>query len=69
MNKTDKEYVDAQIESLQERIEKHIKNLYDDMCNKHPLPKLLTGNILSLLDLPKKMGNLSSLWIQKQWTL
>jgi hemoglobin-like flavoprotein len=36
MNKTDKEYVDAQIESLQERIEKHIKNLYDDMCNKHP---------------------------------
>ena len=28
MNKTDKEYVDAQIESLQERIEKHIKKSY-----------------------------------------
>ena len=56
MNKTDKEYVDAQIESLQERIEKHIKNLYDDMCNKHPLPKTSDGKYIVPVGFTQKDG-------------
>ncbi len=56
MNKTDKEYIDAQIENLEERVEKHIRNLYDDMCNKHPLPKTSDGKYIVPVGFTQKDG-------------
>ena len=56
MNKTDKEYIDAQIENLEERVEKHIKNLYEDMCNKHPLPKTSDGKYIVPVGFTQKDG-------------
>ena len=45
MNKTDKEYVDAQIESVEEKFEARLKEAYEKVCNQNSLPKDPKGNV------------------------
>ena len=45
MNKTDKEYIDAQIESVEEKFEARIKEAYEKVCNQNSLPKDSKGNV------------------------
>ncbi len=45
MNKTDKEYIDAQIESVEEKFEARLKEAYEKVCNQNSLPKDSKGNV------------------------
>ena len=43
MNKTDKEYVDAQIEGIEQKFEERLDEVFKQVCNQKPLPTTSEG--------------------------
>ena len=43
MNKTDKEYVDAQIEGVEQKFEERLDEVFKQVCNQKPLPTTSEG--------------------------